>query len=64
MAIDIFIMPITRYKMGTFATSLERSFGGIVHFLSAKSITARFKAAREVNAIRRAVTAANGGIPK
>jgi hypothetical protein len=70
MATDVFVMPIWRFKVGDFDSPLERlapaekihyaTPGGIVSKLDLRGRLSRWRARREVRAVARAVSAANG----
>jgi hypothetical protein len=70
MAIDVYVMPIWRFKTGDFQSPLEASgLVPTVHYVTPEGIFTRFdlrkritrwRAKREVRAIAKAVSAANG----
>jgi hypothetical protein len=67
MALDIYVMPLWKFKVGDFASPLERLFGSKVKTITlsgvldrAKNAPAQWRARREVAAIRKAVGSANG----
>lgn len=70
MGVDVFVMPLWRYKVGDFESPLERSgLVPVVHYVTPEGIFTRFdlrgrisrwRAKREVRAVAREVSAANG----
>ena len=64
MSIEIFVMPLTRYKMGEFETPLQRMFGDKVRYVYPNQWYFWFSARKQVKQIRKAVLKANGAIAK
>jgi hypothetical protein len=71
MGLDIFVMPLWRYKAGDFRSKIEETLGvrpkvatpgGIFEWFKSPGPFARRRARREVEAIRRAVEA-DSGVP-
>jgi hypothetical protein len=69
MGLDVYVMPLCRFKVGDFHSSIEEAIGIHPTMVTADGITqrptrvgwfARWRARRQVAAIRRAVEAANG----
>ncbi len=69
MGLDVFVMPIWKFKVGDFTSPIEAALGirpryatdeGVDEIAPNTSWWARFKAKREVAAIRKAVARANG----